>query len=30
MKKKIVRSKDIVFFEDQTNEDLEQKENRIY
>jgi hypothetical protein len=30
MKKKIVRSRDIVFFEDQTNEDLEQKENRIY
>jgi hypothetical protein len=30
MKNKIVRSRDIVFFEDQTNEDLEQKENRIY
>jgi len=28
--KKNVRSRDIIFFEDQTNEDLKQKENRIY
>jgi len=28
--KKNVRSRDIIFFEDQINEDLKQKENRIY